>query len=133
MFAGGTHQGTPDTCHHSINHSLRQHDVQRVSSLVGTRAFSITRPQAWNRLPTRDVKASRLHGPRGQIIRPRPHSFWPRPRSQPHGIWPWPHRNWPRGLEFTAHMTLIITMKPNRARMSNDLLEELVFLKCNDC
>jgi len=27
----------------------------------------------------------------------------------------------------------IIIMKPNRARTSNDLLEELVFLKCNDC
>jgi len=32
--------------------------------------------------------------PRGQIIRARPHTFWPRP-----------HRNWPR--IFTVHMTLI--------------------------
>ena len=39
--------------------------------------------------------------PRGQIIRPQPHSFCPRPRS--HGIWS--HRNWPR--MFTVYMTLI--------------------------
>jgi len=26
-----------------------------------------------------------------------------------------------------------LNMKPNRARMSDNLLEELVFLKCNDC
>jgi len=54
------------------------------------------------RLPeiTRDVKASRPMWPRGQIIRPRPHSSWPRSRSRPHGIWPWLHRNWPRGLEY---------------------------------
>jgi len=26
-----------------------------------------------------------------------------------------------------------LVMKPNRARMSDTLLEELVFLKCNDC
>ena len=39
--------------------------------------------------------------PQGQIIRPqlRPHSFWPQPRSRPHGIWHRPHKNWPRGLE----------------------------------
>jgi len=27
----------------------------------------------------------------------------------------------------------VLIMKPNRARMSDVLLEELVFLKCNDC
>ena len=32
--------------------------------------------------------------PRGQIIRPRPHSIWPRPR--PRGIWSRPRRS---GLE----------------------------------
>jgi len=48
----------------------------------------------------RDVKASMPTWPRGQIIRPRPHSFWPLPRSRAHGIWPRPHRNWPRGLEY---------------------------------
>ena len=50
----------------------------------------------------RDVKASRPMWPRGQIIRPwpQPHSFWPRPPSQPHGIWHQLHRNWPRGLEY---------------------------------
>jgi len=26
-----------------------------------------------------------------------------------------------------------LIMKPNRARMSDNLLEELVFLKCKDC
>ena len=53
-------------------------------------------------LRARDVKASRPMWPRGQIIRPqpRPHSFWPRPRSPPHCIWHRPHRNWPRGLEY---------------------------------
>ena len=49
-------------------------------------------------LQTRDVKASRPMWPRGRIIWPRPHSFWPRPWSRLHGIWP--HRNWPRGLEY---------------------------------
>ena len=51
-------------------------------------------------LKPRDVKASRPMWPPGQFIRPqpRPHSFWPPPRSRP-------HRNWPR--IFTVHMTLI--------------------------
>ena len=46
----------------------------------------------FNELPKvqfRDVKVSRTMWPRGQIIHPQLHSFWPRP----HGIWL--HRNWP--------------------------------------
>ena len=36
----------------------------------------------------RDVKASKPVWPRGQIIRPRPRSIWPRPRLRPRCIWP---------------------------------------------
>jgi len=65
---------------------------------------SVTRTRSFRfggvRPCSRDVKASRPMWPRGQIIRPRSHSFWPRLRSRPHGIWPRPHRNWLRGLEY---------------------------------
>jgi len=69
-----------------------------VSSLPSAEsaAAAATRPatgKVHTHLKTRDVKASWLMWPRGQIIRPRPHSFWPRPRSRPYGIWPRPHRN----------------------------------------
>ena len=39
----------------------------------------------------RDVKSSRPSQPRGQILWPWPHRFWPRPRS---------HVSWPRGLNI---------------------------------
>ena len=64
----------------------------------------------------RDVKASRSTRPRGQIIWPRSHNGWPRPHS----------------VVASASKSGLV-MKPNRARMSDASLEELVFLKCNDC
>jgi len=66
------------------------------------------------RLSVRDVKFSRPTWSRGQILRSR---------SRSHEI-----------VLVLMHLGLMAstTHKPNRCRMSDSLLEELVFLKCNE-
>lgn len=91
----------------------------------------------------RDVKSSKRPRPRGQKTWPRPRDSWPRP--------------WPRWGSGSGQYSVLyplfervlcvpassapvervfsqsgLLMRPNRAHMTDKLLDELVFAKCND-